>query len=246
MPVKVRAKSGVAKAMAKATSKKISTLVKSKRVVVKPKAKKTTTKGKVTIKAGPAAKKTTKAKIVPKKALLKTEPKTKPKTTPKVKPKAAISAAKEKPIKKQVEKKELKKVGIGVFERYQSKKNEKYMSKKMLDHFREVLLTWKQQLAEEVDRTVHHMQNEATIFPDPSDRATQEEEFSLGLRACDRDRKLINKIDESIKMIDEGVYGFCDECGEDIGRHRLEARPTATLCVDCKTLAEIREKQNGV
>jgi DnaK suppressor protein len=98
---------------------------------------------------------------------------------------------------------------------------------------------------QEVDRTVHHMQDEAANFADPSDRASQEEEFSLELRARDRERKLIKKIDETLQLIDSNDYGWCDSCGVEIGIRRLEARPTATLCIDCKTLAEIREKQIG-
>jgi DnaK suppressor protein len=98
---------------------------------------------------------------------------------------------------------------------------------------------------EEVDRTVHHMQDEAANFPDPADRASQEEEFSLELRARDRERKLIKKIDETLQLIEDNEYGWCDSCGVEIGIRRLEARPTATLCIDCKTLAEIKEKQIG-
>jgi DnaK suppressor protein len=98
---------------------------------------------------------------------------------------------------------------------------------------------------EEVDRTVHHMQDEATNFPDPNDRATQESEFSLELRTRDRERKLIKKIDEALDRIEEHEYGYCEACGVEIGIRRLEARPTATLCIDCKTLDEIREKQRG-
>jgi DnaK suppressor protein len=98
---------------------------------------------------------------------------------------------------------------------------------------------------QEVDRTVHHMQDEAANFPDPNDRATQESEFSLELRTRDRERRLIKKIDESLKAIESGEYGYCETCGIEIGIRRLEARPTATLCIDCKTLDEIREKQLG-
>ncbi len=97
----------------------------------------------------------------------------------------------------------------------------------------------------EVDRTVHHMQDDASNFPDPNDRASQESEFSLELRTRDRERRLIKKIDESLKEIESGDYGFCESCGIEIGIRRLEARPTASLCIDCKTLDEIREKQMG-
>ena len=119
------------------------------------------------------------------------------------------------------------------------------MSEEQITHFRNILLTWKRDLMEEVDRTVHHMQDEAANFPDPNDRATQESDFSMELRARDRERKLIKKIDESLLMLDNEDYGYCESCGIEIGIRRLEARPTATQCIDCKTLDEIREKQMG-
>lgn len=131
------------------------------------------------------------------------------------------------------------------FEPYNAGSDEEYMSPEQEDHFREILLAWKKSLMEEVDRTVHHMQDEATNFPDPNDRATQESEFSLELRTRDRERKLIKKIDEALTRIEEHEYGYCEACGVEIGIRRLEARPTATLCIDCKTLDEIREKQRG-
>lgn len=131
------------------------------------------------------------------------------------------------------------------FEPYKEAKGEEYMSDKMRAHFTSILNKWKQELMEEVDRTVHHMQDEAANFPDPADRASQEEEFSLELRARDRERKLIKKIDETLQLIEDNEYGWCDSCGVEIGIRRLEARPTATLCIDCKTLAEIKEKQIG-
>lgn len=111
------------------------------------------------------------------------------------------------------------------------------------EHFRQILFGWKQALMTEVDRTMHHMQDEAANFPDPTDRASQESEFSLELRTRDRERKLLNKINDSIARVDRDDYGFCDTCGAEIGIRRLEARPTATLCVDCKSLDEIRERQ---
>jgi DnaK suppressor protein len=117
------------------------------------------------------------------------------------------------------------------------------MSEAQLAHFKEILLNWRSDLMHEVDRTVTHMKDEAANFPDPADRATQEEEFSLELRTRDRERKLIRKIDQTIERIEQDNYGFCDACGIEIGIKRLEARPTAELCIDCKTLAEIKEKQ---
>ena len=126
---------------------------------------------------------------------------------------------------------------------YKEKKGEEYMNENQQKHFKALLLGWKQELMEEVDRTVSHMKDEAANFPDPADRATQEEEFSLELRTRDRERKLIKKIDSTMELIDTEDYGYCDQCGVDIGIRRLEARPTATLCVDCKTLDEIKERQ---
>ena len=126
---------------------------------------------------------------------------------------------------------------------YVISKEEEYMNEKQQEHFKLILKAWRTELMEEVDRTVSHMKDEAANFPDPSDRATQEEEFSLELRTRDRERKLIKKIDKTLVRIEEDDYGFCDQCGIDIGIRRLEARPTAELCVDCKTLDEIREKQ---
>lgn len=128
------------------------------------------------------------------------------------------------------------------FTPYQEQEGEEYMNDAQVEHFRQILLNWRAQLREEVDRTVHHMQDEAANFPDPNDRATQEEEFTLELRTRDRERKLIKKIDESLLALEKGDYGFCESCGTEIGIRRLEARPTATLCIDCKTLDEIREK----
>ncbi|CAM3464790.1 RNA polymerase-binding protein DksA [Parendozoicomonas haliclonae] len=131
------------------------------------------------------------------------------------------------------------------FQPYKEKKGEEYMNDRQIEHFIQILLNWKKELMEEVDRTVGHMKDEAANFPDPADRASQEEEFSLELRTRDRERKLIKKIEQTLNRLDEGDYGYCDSCGVEIGIRRLEARPTATLCIDCKTLAEIKEKQLG-
>lgn len=128
---------------------------------------------------------------------------------------------------------------------YKPKKGEEYMNDKQRDHFKKILLNWREQLMQEVDRTVHHMQDDAANYPDPADRATQEEEFSLELRTRDRERKLIRKIDSTIEAIAQDDYGFCESCGIEIGIRRLEARPTANKCIDCKTLDEIKEKQLG-
>ena len=129
------------------------------------------------------------------------------------------------------------------FAPYVPKKGEEYMGEPMREHFTKILNKWKQDLMQEVDRTVDHMKDEAANFPDPADRASQEEEFALELRARDRERKLIKKIDKTLQLIEDEEYGWCESCGVEIGIRRLEARPTADMCVDCKTLAEIKEKQ---
>ncbi len=126
---------------------------------------------------------------------------------------------------------------------YKTRKGEAYMSPKQLEHFRVILNNIKLGLGQDIDRTVHTMQDEATVFADPNDRASQESDMALELRNRDRERKLLKKIDEILAKIDSGDYGYCDNCGVEIGLNRLEARPTATLCIDCKTLDEIREKQ---
>jgi DnaK suppressor protein len=131
------------------------------------------------------------------------------------------------------------------FTPYKEKKGEQYMNEQQKDHFKQILYNWRNQLMEEVDRTVHHMQDEAANYPDPADRATQEEEFSLELRTRDRERKLIKKIDSTLEKIAQDDYGYCESCGIEIGIRRLEARPTANKCIDCKTLDEIKEKQWG-
>jgi DnaK suppressor protein len=128
---------------------------------------------------------------------------------------------------------------------YIPRRGEQYMNKEQLEHFRTILNTWKRDLMQEVDRTVLHMKDEAANFPDPNDRATQESEFSLELRTRDRERKLIRKIEEALKRIDDGTYGYCNETGEEIGIKRLEARPVATLCVEAQERRERREKQYG-
>jgi DnaK suppressor protein len=128
---------------------------------------------------------------------------------------------------------------------YVVRKGEEYMSKEQLEHFRTILQTWKQDLMQEVDRTMLHMKDEAANFPDPNDRATQESEFSLELRTRDRERKLIRKIEEALKRIEDGSYGYCMETGEPIGIKRLEARPVATLSVEAQERRERREKQFG-
>jgi DnaK suppressor protein len=129
------------------------------------------------------------------------------------------------------------------FAPYVPKKGEEYMSSKQLAHFRTILETLKAEMMNDIERTVHTMQDEATVFADPNDRASQETDIAIELRNRDRERKLIKKIEETIALIESGDYGYCNGCGIEIGIKRLEARPTATLCIDCKTLDEVRERQ---
>ena len=133
---------------------------------------------------------------------------------------------------------------FSAFTPYKEKRGEEYMNPAHVEHFREILESWKQELMEKVDETVHHMQDEASNFPDPNDRASQESDFTMELRARDRERKLIKKIEEGMQRLDDNEFGYCESCGVEIGVRRLEARPTATLCIDCKELDEIRERQS--
>ena len=129
------------------------------------------------------------------------------------------------------------------FKPYEPKRGEPYMSEGQLEHFRNILLAWKRELMEEVDRTVLHMKDDAANFPDPNDRATQESEFGLELRTRDRERKLLKKIDAALQRIEDGSYGYCEETGDEIGLRRLEARPVATLCVEAQERRELAERQ---
>ncbi len=170
----------------------------------------------------------------------KTTPAKKPvakKTTPAKKPVAKKTTPAKKPVAKKTN------GGLKEFTPYKAKSNEKYMSKSQTDHFIKILNEWKVELSSDIDRTVTHMQDEITAYADPNDRASQESDMALELRNRDRERKLIKKIDETLRSISNDDYGYCHQCGEEIGLKRLQARPTATLCIDCKTLDEIREKQ---
>jgi len=259
---KVAAKKTVAKkatAKKKAPAKKVTAkkAAPKKKVTAKKKAvtKKTTPKKKAaTKKAAPkkkaATKKATpKKKAVTKKAAPKKKAAVKKATAKAVTKKPATTRKKVAAVKakgtlaKAVKSTSAHATPVEGFATYKMKSGEEYMNEEQSEHFRGLLLAWKMDLMTEVDRTVHHMQDEAANFPDPNDRATQESEFSLELRTRDRERKLIKKINESIALLDTDEYGYCESCGIEIGVRRLEARPTATLCIDCKTLDEIREKQ---
>jgi DnaK suppressor protein len=202
-----------------------------KKVTAKPLVKKTPAKSKVTAK--PLVKKTpAKSKVTAKPLVKKTPAKSKVTAKPLVKKTPAKSKVTAKSVS-----------GLKQFKTYSPKKNEKYMSKSQIAHFKKILNDWKVELSTELSRTVSHMQSDVTTYADPNDRASQESEMALELRNRDRERKLIKKINETLKNIDEDEYGYCMGCGEEIGLNRLQARPTATLCIDCKTLQEIKEKQ---
>jgi len=233
---KITAKKTVAKKSTAAT-KKVKTSA-----AQKPAAKKKTTTAKRSV---AAKKKTTTKKIVAKK---KSTTVRKP-VAKKESKKKVTTKARQKPTVKKVQVKVGETVIIAgkvEIQPYKVKRGEEYMNETQLYHFETILVTRKQGLMEEVDRTVSHMKHEAANFPDPNDRASQEEEFNLELRTRDRERKLIKKIEETLERIKINEYGYCDACGVEIGVRRLEARPTATLCIDCKTLDEIRERQESV
>lgn len=240
---KTATKKAGSKAKKKTSPKKVSkkqTKTKQKRKVktkTKPKTTKAKTKGKTTKEK---AKKTTKIK---------------PKTTKKVETKKVAETSKPngssvailevvEPTKYKV-KSSATIVGSLNFTPYHLRKGEEYMNPAQLKHFENILWLWKQQLMYEVDSTVGHMKEDVMSYPDPLDRASQEEGFNLELRTRDRERKLIKKIEQALDMIKNGEYGYCEDCGAEIGIRRLEARPTADKCIDCKTYEEIREKQVG-
>ena len=235
----------------RASSKKTTGKKASKKKVAKKKAAKKKVSKKKAAKKKAAKKKVAKKKASKKKAAKKKVAKKKP---------AKKKAAKKKASKKKVSKKrpaarkkkaarprrsrsDVLTAPIHGISPYQPKRGEDYMSEEQLEHFREILNAWKRELMYEVDRTVHHMQDEAANFPDPNDRATQESEFGLELRTRDRERKLLRKIDAALARIDDGSYGYCDETGEEIGLKRLEARAVATLCLEAQERRELAERQ---
>ena len=210
-----------------------------KKIAKKVVAKKKAPVKKVVAKKKPVAKKVVAKKVAPKKVAVKKV------VAKKVIVKKVITKkplpAKIVPLKSKLTGSSQK--GLKQFRAYEAKKGESYMSKSQLNHFRTILNEWKTELSQDIDRTVHTMQDELTSYADPNDRASQESDMALELRNRDRERKLIKKIDETLRNIESQDYGYCTGCGEEIGLKRLEARPTATLCIDCKTLDEIREKQ---
>ena len=259
-PAKKKAAAKKAPAKKKAVAKKAPAKkapAKKKAVAKKAPAKKAPAKKKAVAKKAPAKKAPAKKKAVAKKAPAKKAPAKKKAVTKKAPAKKAPAkkkaVAKKAPTKKAPARKKAAtaKIARAVgelqkfddFKPYKPGRGESYMNDEQIDHFRGILLNWRGELVDEVSRTVSHMKDEAANFPDPADRATQEEEFSLELRTRDRERKLIKKIDSTLDRLQNDDYGYCDACGIEIGIQRLEARPTATLCIDCKTLAEIKERQ---
>jgi DnaK suppressor protein len=208
--------------------KKVAKKVSKKKAPAKKKVAK-----KVSKKKAPVKKKAAKKKVSKKKAPVTRRPVVKNKTA--VRKKAPVRTAKRKgdPLSGPIH-------GIAP---YKPARGEEYMSEDQLEHFRDILTAWKNELMFEVDRTVHHMQDEAANFPDPNDRATQESEFGLELRTRDRERKLLRKIDSALARLDDASYGFCDKTGEEIGLKRLEARPVATLSLEAQERRELSERQ---
>jgi DnaK suppressor protein len=188
------------------------------------------------------AKKTPAKKTAAKKAPTKKAPAKKAATK---KVPATKAPAKKVPAKKAPAKKTASRKRSTPISSYKGRKGEKYMSAAMKKHFNAVLIEWREHLREEMQKTFDHLKNKGESYADPIDRASQEEEFAFELRTRDRERKLINKIAGSLEQIKQDDYGYCYACGIEIGVKRLEARPTATHCIDCKTLDEIKEKQLG-
>jgi DnaK suppressor protein len=267
----VKAPARKKKPVAKKSAAKKS-VVKKKTPVKKATPKKAPTKKKAVAKKAPAKKKAVAKKAPAKKKAVAKKAPAKKKAVAKKAPAKKKAVAKKAPAKKKAvakkapakqapttktpaiaksRRKNDKKVARAVgelqrfddFKPYKPSRGESYMNDEQLEHFKQLLYVWRAELVEEMTRTVSHMKDEAANFPDPADRATQEEEFSLELRTRDRERKLIKKIDGTLERIKIDDYGYCDACGIEIGIQRLEARPTATLCIDCKTLAEIKERQ---
>ncbi len=146
---------------------------------------------------------------------------------------------------KAITKKTKESVSVSPLAVYKPKKNEEYMSHEQQEYFRQKLLWWQEQIFKDQGSTVTHLKGEALNFPDLIDRASMVEGYNLELKARDRERKFLKKIEESLERLENGEYGYCDDCGSEIGLERLEARPTANQCIDCKTIDEIKEKQAG-
>ncbi len=237
----------------KAASRKVSRKKASKKKVAKKKvarkkaARKKVSKKKVARKKASkkkvARKKVSRKKAAKKKVARKKAARKKVSKKKVARKKAARKVARKAPARRARSRGDVLSGPIHGIEPYKPRRGEEYMSAAQLEHFQEILNAWKRELMFEVDRTVHHMQDEAANFPDPNDRATQESEFGLELRTRDRERKLLRKIDSALARIDDGSYGYCDETGEEIGLKRLEARPVATLCLEAQERRELAERQ---
>lgn len=246
------------KSVAKKNAK--SSAARKKPLKKKPSKKKTATSRKKTAKRATSKKKPARAKTSKKKGSSKKKPVGRKQSTSKKRPssKKRVSAKKGASSKAPARRPSVKKPSTkrggprrtdllsspsAASGPYKRKRGESYMNAEQLEHFRQLLSTWKRELMEEVDRTMLHMKDEAANFPDPNDRATQESEFGLELRTRDRERKLLRKIDAALQRVDDGSYGYCEETGEEIGLRRLEARPVATLCVEAQERRELAERQ---
>ena len=230
----------------KATKKKqVSKKKVSKKKVAKKKVSTKKASAKKVARKKPSKKKASKKKVSKRKTAKKPVSRKKPakKKVSRKKAGKRASAAGRKTARSQRSRSEVLTGPIHGISPYQPRRGEEYMSEEQLEHFREILNAWKRELMFEVDRTVHHMQDEAANFPDPNDRATQESEFGLELRTRDRERKLLRKIDSALARIEDGSYGYCEETGEEIGLKRLEARPVATLCLEAQERRELAERQ---
>jgi len=244
------------KKVAKKTSKKKVAKKTSKKKVAKKPSRKTVSKKKTSTKKTSVKKTSSKKKPAPKASTAKAAAPEKPvgkrkiaapkvivKRPTRVSTHPLVNPADQRPTHPKRRSKAGDHLAIHGIAPYKPKKGEEYMSDAQLKHFHDILTAWKTELMEEVDRTVHHMQDEASNFPDPNDRATQESEFGLELRTRDRERKLLKKIDQALARIDDGSYGYCSESGEEIGLKRLEARPVATLSVEAQERREVSERQ---
>jgi DnaK suppressor protein len=243
---KVAKKVSKKKAARKVSKKKAARKVSKKKVARKKAAKKKVAKkaSKKKVARKKVAKKASKKKVAKKKVAKKaSKKKVARKVSKKKVAKKAPVRKKKAPARRSRSRAEVLSGPIHGIEPYKTQRGEEYMSQGQLDHFHKILSAWKRELMFEVDRTVHHMQDEAANFPDPNDRATQESEFGLELRTRDRERKLLRKIDSALARIEDGSYGFCDETGEEIGLKRLEARPVATLCLEAQERRELAERQ---
>jgi len=228
----------------KASRKKVTRKKVSKKKVAKKKTSKKKRSKKKASRKKVSKKKVTKKKASKKKVTKKKASKKKvARKVSKRRPRARNKAARKAPVRRTRSRGDMLSGPIHGISPYKPRRGEEYMSSAQLQHFQEILNAWKRELMFEVDRTVHHMQDEAANFPDPNDRATQESEFGLELRTRDRERKLLRKIDAALARIDEGSYGYCDETGEEIGLKRLEARPVATLCLEAQERRELAERQ---